>query len=381
MGEEARFIRLGSWQLQPRVELSESYDSNVYATPSQEEDDFITRLTPTVRLQSDWSVHQVVLEAGADLGWYQDFSDEDYQDYYLRNSNRIEVLRGNNILTDVILRHGHEARSSPNDIGLSEEPLPYDDVRGSLGYEHSIGVVSLLVDVAAERVTYGDTDAIGGGTLDNSYYDRDVREGGIKLTYAREQTSQAYFSARLIETDYDDSTLGGRADRDSSGYNLALGIKKNLSDIWVLDAYVGYSPRSFSDSSLEDISGADAIAFGAKALWNPTRLTSVIGNFDRTTYETTEAGASLMVHTMFALRAEHKLTESLVVDANLGYAFDDYVGSDREDDIYTFGLGAAYYFTKLFSVRAGYNYFERSSSLDFDDYTKHLATVQFRVNY
>lgn len=379
--DEGRFFRLGAWQLQPTAELSESFDSNIYATATREKDDFITKLIPTVKLQSDWAVHQVVLEAGADIGWYKDFSDENYQDYFIRNRNRFEIVRGNNLLTDVSYQRAHEARSSPDNVGASAEPITYDDLHGMLGFERSIGVVSLRADVSADDIKYDDTDRFGGGTIDNSYRDRTVVDGGIKLTYTREQTSQAYFSARVNDTSYDDSTVGGRPDRDNSGFDLAVGLEKNLSNLWIFNAYIGYSPRNFADGTMEDISGADALAFGAKVLWNPTALTSVIGNFDRRTYETTETDASALIHTALAFKVEHKMTESLLLDANLGYAFDDYAGSPREDDIYSAGLGASYFFTKLVSVRSAYNYYERNSSIASDDYDKHVASVQLRVNF
>lgn len=379
--EEERFVRLGSWKLLPKVQLSESFDSNIYATATREKDSFITRLIPTVKLQSDWAVHQVALEAGVDAGWYQDYGDEDYQDYFITNRNRFEILRGNALLTEASYKREHEARSSPDNVGASAEPVTYDDLHGMLGFERSVGVVSLRVDVSADTLDYDDTDRFGGGTVDNSYRDRTVVDGGFKLTYTREQTSQAYFSARLLDTSYDDSTVGGRPDRDNSGFDLALGLRKNLSSIWIFDAYAGYSPRNMADPSLEDISGADAIAFGAKVLWNPTKLTSVVGNFDRKTYETTVTDASALVHTALAFRVEHKLTESFLLDGNLGYAFDDYAGSPREDDIYSAGLGASYFFTKLVSVRSAYNYYERSSSIASNDYDKHVATVQLRLNF
>ncbi|NKN34549.1 outer membrane beta-barrel protein [Marichromatium bheemlicum] len=379
--EDERFVRLGGWKLTPQAELSGTFDSNIYATAKDEEDDFITVLKPKARLQSDWNVHEVMLEAGADLGWYQDFSSEDYQDFYLVNRNRLDIVYGTRLLTDVLYRDAHVARSSPDSDGLTAEPLTYELLRGMIGFERDLGILGLRADIQAEDINYDDSDRVGGGTIDNSYRDRTVVDGGLRLSYSRFEGAEAYLSARLREVSYEDSTLGGRPDRDSSGYDIGLGLRKSVSDLWVFDAFVGYSPRHFADRALDDISGGDALAFSVKALWNPTPITSLIADFQRKTFETTTVGSSALISTAFNLRLEHKLTEALLLDANLGYSINDYAGVSREDDLYRASLGVAYHLTQLASVRAEYSYRERDSTAALNDYDRQLLQLQLLVNY
>ncbi len=379
--EEARFFRMGSWKLTPRLELSETFDSNIYIIRADERDDFITKLKPTARLESDWDVHSVMFEAGGDIGWYSDFSSENYQDYYVTNRNRLEVVHDTALLADVLVRQAHTPRASPDVDGRDAEPITYNMRRGSLGFERNVGLVGLKADIKAEDSTYADTDRLGGGTIDNAYRDLTRVDGGFKLTYNPEKTAQAYLTARVVDITYDDSRLGGRTNRNNSGYDLTVGARRALSDIWVFDASLGYAPRMFRDRTLNDIGGGDAIVLSAKALWNPTPVTSVVLDFKRQTFETIVTGASALVDTNVKLRLEHKLTEALVLDSDLSYTYDVFSGTSREDDVYRLGLGGAYFFTKFVSARASYGYRGRSSSDKANDYDRHVASLQLKMNY
>ncbi len=378
---DAQATRLGAWLLFPGLEIEQSYDSNIYATLNNEVDDFITILKPRARLDSDWSVHDVQLEIGGDFGFYSDITEEDFQDYYAVNGNRIEIVRNTDLITRLLYRHAHVPRSAPDSTNASAEPLVYDLLSGLLGFERDVAIFSLRVDGKVQDIKYEDSDRVGGGTIDNSDRDRTVIDGGFRLTYAPSAGNEAYFSTRLRDIKYDDSTRNGGPDRDNSGFDLTLGANKTVSDLWVVDVYLGYAPSYYADATLDDVTGGRAIVLGAELLWNPTALTSVIGNLDRRTYQTTELGASALVNTSLSLRVEHKLTRSLLLDGGIGYDYGDYVGSPREDNTYLAEVGAEYFFTRLISLRTGYAYRERTSTQRVSEYDKHRAFLQLRFNY
>ncbi|MBK1719635.1 hypothetical protein CKO27_18660 [Thiocystis violacea] len=373
--------RLGSWILTPGLEIEGVYQSNVYATETDEESDFITILKPRVQLSSDWSVHKVNLELGADIGFYADFTDENFEDYHFSNDNRFEIVRGTNLITDFLYRSAHEARSSPDNLSSTVEPLTYELLTGTLGLERDLAKLGLRVDVKASSLAYDDSRSITGRTIDNSFRDYTTIDGGIRLSYKPIPKTEAYLSSRLLETSYDDSTSNGGPDRDSWGYEFKLGAKKSLDELWSIDAYLGYAPSFFDDDSLEDVTGGRALIIGSSVLWSPTALTSVVGDLRRATYQTTESGASAVVNTSLSMRVEHKLTQSLLLDGSLGYSYADYYGSSREDDNYNIGFGVQYYMTRLVSVRTAYEYNERDSSQDGSSYKDNVASLQLRLNY
>lgn len=377
----ANFTRLGSWKLYPQLELTEIYDDNVYATPDDKQDDFITNIKPRARLVSDWNVHSIQLEVGANLGFYNRFNEEDYQDYFAINQNRFEIIRSTYLTTDLIYRHEHAARTSPENLDAASEPLEYDILSGRFGIERSLGKLGLRIDAGIEDLTYEDSANAAGELIDNSDRDRVVSDVGVRLRYQSVPGAETYLSLRLNDTSYDDSTRNGGPDRDNSGLDVAVGLSKAVSDLWVLDAYLGYSPSYYADAALKDITGGDAFVMGASLLWNPTPLTSVIGNLDRRTYQTTQEDATALIQTSVSLKIEHKLLTSLLLDAGIGYHHGDYTGSRRQDDTYIATIGAEYFLTKLLSLRLAYSYRERDSSIDAGGYDKNSVYLQLRVNY
>ena len=321
------------------------------------------------------------LEIGADFGFYKQFTTQDYRDYYAQTGNTFEIVRGTNLFVDALYRHAHAPRTSPDNIYAAAEPLVYDLLSGTLGVERNLGVLSLRADVKADELTYQNSESVGGGTIDNSDQDRHTLDAGIQFGYSPFQESMAYIDARVKDVQYVDSTSEGGPNRDNTGFTIMLGAKKNLSDLWVANAYIGYAPRFFATDSLEDITGQQALILGGELLWNPTALTSVIGNVDRRTYETTQAGASALVNTLLSMRVEHKLLRSLLLDAEAGVDYGDYYGSSREDRSYRVGVGAEYFLTRIFSLRTAYSYGQRNSTEAGLSYDQQLASLQLRINF
>src|SRR6185437_9660395 len=70
-------VRVGSFIAKPTIGVNETYDSNIYATPSATSD-FYTSLTPGISLQSDWGRHALAFNASADVSGRYDISTGSY---------------------------------------------------------------------------------------------------------------------------------------------------------------------------------------------------------------------------------------------------------------------------------------------------------------
>lgn len=372
--------RLGAWLLTPALDLGLTYDDNIFATPDNEVDDLITTVRPEVELESDWNRHELLFTAGAEIGRYQDNSDENYQDYDFRNRTRLDITRGTRFVADLRYKHAHLPRSSPENIGNAAEPLEFDRRTADFQLQRSLGIFTAGVNSETRRVTYSKSKAIGGGTIDNSDRDRTETHFAARAGYEPFPESTAYLEIGFREVDYDDPTAAGRPDRDSTGLTIDLGANKIISDLWVIDLELGYEPRDFSDGRLDDIKGGDALTLRGEAIWNPTGLTSVLGTVRRGTFETAVQNASVVVSTFGALNVEHQLLRSLRLNAGLNYTHSDYFGAPREDRDAGVSTGFEYALTRFVSVRADYSYRQRNSSQDQADFDNHLAEIAVRLS-
>jgi hypothetical protein len=84
-------VPLGGFVAFPSITVSSEYNDNIFATDDNTEDDIITRLRPNVDLRSNWSRHLLGLTLGADLGFYADNTDENFQDFNVVGNGRYEA--------------------------------------------------------------------------------------------------------------------------------------------------------------------------------------------------------------------------------------------------------------------------------------------------
>lgn len=65
---QALGLPVGGFQLFPKLETNEIYNSNLYATNSNAKSDFITTIAPEIALKSQFGTHELNFSAGGDEG-------------------------------------------------------------------------------------------------------------------------------------------------------------------------------------------------------------------------------------------------------------------------------------------------------------------------
>src|SRR5690606_3242138 len=359
-------VRLGGFFLLPALSVQESYNSNIFATESNEESDFITSIEPKLDLRSNWNNHALNLHADARVVRFADFDSEDFEDYTLAADGRVDVQRDLRLFGGVAHMLRHEQRSSPNDQG-GREPTEYEVSTINLGVEKQFNRLSTRLDAKRDFISYDDVRTGAGGTIDQCDRDREQTEIGLRAGYEIAPLREIYVLGLYNFREYDRTTDRNGFRRDSDGYTLAVGAEYDLSGVTFLDAYVGYTQQEYDDARLGDLSGWTA---GAKLTWNVTQLTTVTGTLSHEVEETILSNASGYFATRAEIRADHELLRNLLLNASIGYENDEFEGISRDDDYYLFGIGAKYLMNRYLSVSGGYGYRTRSSNqpnADFDE--------------
>jgi len=363
-------IRLGGFMLLPDLTVQESYNSNIFATQANEKSDFITAVTPTLDLRSNWNNHALNLHADSTLVRFADNSSENFTDYTLGADGRVDVLRDLRLFGGAGYQLRHEPRSSPDDQG-GTEPTEYEVYGSNLGIEKEFNRLSLRLDGKLERYAYDDLRAVNGGLIRASERDRDQKEIGLKAGYEIGPLRKVYVSAAYNTRDYD--SLTGGFNRDSDGYLITLGTQYDIDGIIFLDGYVGYRRQTYDDARLNKL---DGWASGLKLTWNVTRLTTITGRLDRDISETILANSSGYFTTRSELRADHELLRNLILSASLGYQNDSFQGISRDDDYYLAGLGAKYLINRNFTLSGGYTFRTRESNLAGSDFDENVVMLR-----
>lgn len=375
---DALGARVGSFIVLPEIEVQERYETNIFATNNNEEDDFITRLLPRAKLVSDWNNHQLQLDAGAAIGLHADNSDEDYEDYFLGASGRVDVRRSTNVRLGARYDHGHEDRASPDDAGTGEEPTELDEYTANTALFHNFGRLNATLDGSFQRITFDDVNTVGGGTDINHDRDRNVYEGGLRIGYEIVPQYEAFIRGSYNVRDYDGTEVGTGIDRDSTGYGVAVGMEVDFGGLVFGDFFAGFRRQDYDDPTLNSLSG---VGGGADITWNVTGLTTITGRLVSDIGETTQAGASGRLVSTGQIEVDHELLRNLILGANIGATRDDYEGINRTDWLYRAGLDATYLINRYLRAGAGYDFVTRSAESSVNDYTNHVFMIRLGLQY
>jgi hypothetical protein len=350
-------VRAGSFLIFPEVEAGTAYQSNVYATPDDEVSDFIFTLSPSVVAQSDFTRHSLTFEAGAEIGRYLDETSENYIDYRAAAAGRFDVGARGAATGRVAHIRNHEERGDPDEEFSAAEPVEYSSTLGEVGYRHTFNRVTAGVGASAEWIDYDDVTLIDGTNSDQDDRDRWVYSTNARLGYEIQSGFEAFVRGTYSVIEYDREDIA----RDSDGYEIVVGSDFDLTGLLTGTAYVGYLARDFDNPAFEDPSG---LAFGLDLDWALTQ---------RTIEESTST--SSRERTQFGVGVDHELLRNLILQADAVYRLDDFVGSPREDDFYTIGLGALYTLNRNFYGRAGYIYETRESNVSRFDYDDNIISL------
>lgn len=372
-------IHAGSFLIFPSVGVEEQYQTNIYYTPSDETDDFITRILPGVTAQSTWSNHSLRLQTGADVGIYADNSDEDYQDYFVDGTGRIDIRRSTNLTLNAGYAHDHESRASPDDPGTGKEPTQIDIYSAAARFYHTFGRINARLTGTATRFTYDDVDlAAGPGKLINHDRDRNEYTGALRVGYEIVPSYEAFVQGTYNVREYDGDETGTGINKDSHGYEVAAGVALDLTGVLFGELFVGYLSQDYDSSSLDDFSG---VGGGGQLTWNVTRLTTITGTASSAVRETDVAGASGSLVTAGEINVDHELLRNLLIGADARVTRDDFEGISRVDWIYGAGADATYLINRYLSAGIDYTFEKRDSDANGEDFENHVFLARVRLQY
>ncbi len=369
---------VGSFRFFPKVEVVEDYNDNIYKSDNDESDDFITKVKPTLNLRSDWNRHSLQFDAGAEVGRYASSDDDDYEDYNLGVRGRFDASQALKFNASGKYSAGHEDRGGDDVATDAAAPVEFDQMDGELGVTYKPNRFSVGARATAKDYDYDDNRTLLGGTTNNDDRDRFETLGEIRLGYEIQNGYEAYLKSSYNDRDYDDRVDDGGVNRDSDGYKVQAGIAIDLDRLIRADLAAGWMEQDYADNSLRD---ADGYSLDARVRWNLTELTTIRGTASRTINETTTSGASATVGSNLGVGVDHEFLRNLVAKADLKYGLSEYEGLTREDDKYTASVGVDYKLNRNFYAGAKYQFEERDSNINTNDYDQNIFTITLGAQF
>ena len=375
-------IHVGAFNLNPSLDITENFNSNIYATTFNEKSDFSTLITPSVSIQSGWDRDSLGASVSGDISRYARYTAEDTSNFSASVNGRKDIVEGVFINASGGYQIQHEPRGSPNSVN-GETPTEYHLASFSLGFVKNNAVIGLNADFSVNNFEYFDVTTLGGGApIIETDRNRTEYNFDAKATYEIERGYKAFIRGAGNVRAYDHRFDAGGFQRSSVGYEVDGGAALSVTSKIDAEVYIGYLNQMFDDPRL---SNAGGLGFGADVLWNVDGLTSVRGSVSRTVEETIVTQASSFLQTSVSLGVEHELLRDVLLAATLNYAHQEYQSFGRVDNIYGVNLTGKYLLNRYLATSLNVGYSKKTSNAigisQLAEYEQALVALKLHIQF
>lgn len=371
-------VRVGSFLVYPAIDLSETYDSNVFVTQTDTKSDLLTTVRPSVQVRSDWNNHALNFTAADEINRYATQVGENNSNLLAATDGRLDIERNIYLTGRLSYQFLHESRTSPNTVTAEKSPIGYQLASGALGFVHETGRLGLRVDGTVDDYSYNDGITSTGEIIPETNRNRVEYAVSPRLSYGIIPGYEAFVKTRVNWRDYlspGDAPMD--VNRSSHGYEVAAGTAVRLGPTLNGEIFAGYFRQTYG-GGLPDASGPD---FGGNLLWNVTALTSVRGSVARTVEETILAGVSTFIQTATTITVEHELLRDVLVSGGGSYIVQDFQGISRSDRNYEAHAGARYLINRNLNAGLNISWMQRNSTAPGNDYDRYLLSANLRLQF
>lgn len=370
-------VRLGAWLVNSNAQAGLTSTSNVFAASNDETSDTIARIGARANARTDWSNHEIGVEASAFQNEYLDTGNESNSELAMRLRGRLDVTSDFALTAVGFTEMSSEQRTDFANGAGPDQPIEYGRNGARLEANYRADRVRWSSSVEAAEIDYEDAQfAVIGGELDQDYRDRTELSARSRLSYAITPDFAVFGQASATSSEYDNPqfidnvlvTLPGGGQilvddverrRDSDRYALEGGIDFELQSLIRGDIAVGYLEERRLDSNLEDI---DGLSVDASVQWFPSRLTTVSFDAGRAVRDFGLVEAASATQTRYGARVDHELKRNIILSALARLQDNEYNDIDRTDDISEVGLAGRYKLNKKVHVEAFARHLNRDSS-------------------
>ena len=375
-------LQWGSFYVFPRLDLSATYDSNVFVTPNHTTGDEFFDIRPAVYTVSNWPRHAVSLEVAGDERLYASHSSENQTNFNAALAGRVDIT--NDYITGGVgYTLGHEDRSSPDNVFNQKNPIEYQVGTAWLRYVHEVGLVGFRITGRISDWGYNNGVTITGVRIPETYRDYLTYSVTPQVSYELYPGYYAFLLASFNWRDYNDKFDIAGFQRSSWGYEVDAGVSVALTGKLFGRAYIGYIDQMYDDLRLKPANG---VGFGGDLLWNVTPITSVKVALARTVEETeptTVPGAlipaSSILQSAGSVAVEHAFRQNILGWGRAGVINQAFVGTRRNDYIYTAAAGARYLINRFVNVGLDFTYNKRDTNFPIFNYDQFLIAVRLRI--
>ncbi|MEH6589993.1 MAG: outer membrane beta-barrel protein [Halioglobus sp.] len=369
-------LQAGPVFVTPTLDSYLEYVDNLFRTPDDEKSSGVSILKPRVQAWVENGLNTYSLAYTLIDTRYFDSRDDNYTDNQLNLDiyHEFNAKNAANFYAEYFA--GHEERGTGLSEGIPElisEPVEFD--RATVGGDYTYGSSSsrgrIKLAAKAKEIEYQNF-------REETIY-RDYDQYGYDTTFFWKVASRTDVLAevRYQDTEYNKvDPLAVDGDLNSNEYNYFVGVAWDATAKTSGSVKVGGYERQYDSSARDDNSG---FSWDVKASYKPRTYSEFTLSSRRFSEETNGQGDAINSNRT-ELAWDHKWSGRSSTDLSLAYLNSDYAGTEREDDQYEVAAAYNYAMRRWLDLGFGYRYEDRSSSLNFYDYTRNTAFIRATVS-
>ena len=375
---DAAGSKFGGFTAYPKLNVSAGYDSNILAQQdSQAKDDARFKVEPALAYESDWSRNKLAIGGfvGGDL--YADYTSQDSLNWGVGGAGQLDVLESSNVQGSVGYQQLTEVRGGIIST-VTPAPVLYDLLQAGLVGNHRLDQLNLAVSAQFDQYDYDEAS--------QKYRNRDIWQATAQAGFEFSPGYSGFVRGVFNNRDFENPSITvGNPSQDSDGYNVAVGVSSEITNLISGEAYVGYLDQSYDSPAFKDVSG---VSFGANLKWEATKLTSVTVTASREVADSTIPGTGGILYSIGGFGVSHELTPKVALNADFAYYNGNYEGSPngRKDDGYRASARIDYKLSRMIHLDLAYNFDDRDSKISTganpsQSYTRNQVTLGVLLQY
>ncbi len=358
-------IRVGTFEIRPRVDASIEYVDNLFASDVLDVDDIVLSVRPSVTISDSRPDRELSVNLGTG---YQTFLKDNSGDLFQvlgRANARLGLGTATRPFAGITFRLNDAAQFDFGSAGNVAQPLKTISYGGNLGVQQDVGPFTLEGEGQYSRFEYNGPIFFGATAIDGNLRDYSLYQGRARVAYAPRPGQRVYVEGRYGRFDFGNPAIGTvpglpeffTADRSGDNLTAVAGIQLRVTDVMSFDANAGLTELKFDDPALPSTS-----AFSAEAnlFYAPTRLTRFQLQATRSIDDTINPLFASLLRTGVAFVAEHELRRNLLIRGEARYVEFDAGEEGLAGDEYQLSASAVYFVSPKIVLRLRGEYFDRS---------------------
>ena len=236
---EQKSSPLSSFVVKPSFGITGIYESNLFLAETGAVSDRRIEYNPGIAIQSDWGRHSFAIQAVATLGRYMDLSSEDFDDYQLQFSGKIDIHDNKSLLIDAGIAQRHESRAEEDDPGQGFDPIVSFNNFTDITFEYLADALLARFQLEFEHQDFKDSTGIDNDPRDISLIDLTLR-----LAYEFTPGTQIFIEPNADFRVFDNKRDSAGILQDNQAYGALLGVTWDLTGVTFAEIGAGITHRT-----------------------------------------------------------------------------------------------------------------------------------------